>query len=63
MPTKPLEKFRRKLDSQRESDRSLADEKIQKIISLAIVLALLVATPVTSASALRKLFMTNSFLL
>lgn len=62
MQTKPLEKFRRKLDSQRESDRSLADEKIQKI-SLAIVLALLVATPVTSASALRKLFMMNSFLL
>lgn len=38
-------------------------KKIQKIISLAIVLALLVATLVTSASALRKLFMTNSFLL
>ena len=38
-------------------------KKIQKIISLAIVLALLVATPVTSASALRKLFMTTSFLL
>lgn len=38
-------------------------KKIQKIISLTIVLALLVATPVTSASALRKLFMTNSFLL
>mgnify|MGYP006904114046 CR=1 FL=1 len=29
--TKPLEKFRRKLDSQRESDRSLADEnKVNK---------------------------------
>ena len=39
-------------------------KKIQKIISLAIVLALLVATPVTSAIALRKLlYMTNSFLL